>query len=82
MKLDIEYPRLVSLANCYINMYLFNSTYSEETKKAVEKYRPKILSNKLIVPDYYENLIKNKITIHISNIKMNEMNKMNKIIKK
>jgi len=46
------------LANCFVNRYEFNSTYSDELEIKIDKYIPEIFKKEIKIPLYYINLIK------------------------
>jgi hypothetical protein len=57
----LGFNRSFVLANCFLNINTFRSSYSKELIYEINKYCPSILQKKLQVPDFYLNLIKSKV---------------------
>jgi hypothetical protein len=49
------------LANCFINMNVFKSGYGEEAEYEVHKNCPEMFKGRLEVPEYFINIIKEKV---------------------
>ena len=53
--------KAVVLANCFINMYTLKCKYSNELMHEIEINCPDMFKSELRVPEFYLNLIQNKI---------------------
>jgi hypothetical protein len=56
-----ELSRAVVLANCFVNKHTMKSVYGPELENEIEKNCPDMFKNGLRVPEFYMDIIKQKI---------------------
>ena len=53
--------KVLLLANCFLNINIYNCEYNDEIKKNVNNYCPDIFKNSLRIPPFYLDYIKKYI---------------------
>ena len=56
-----ELTRALVLANCFVNKYTLQCGYAKELECEIEKNCPKMFKNEIRVPNFYIDIIKDKI---------------------